>query len=45
MIMQKVVPPGARIAELKKKAKECEQNAKQAVEPEATKLKEEAQTE
>ena len=43
MVMQKIVPAGATIEELKKKAADCEPKAKQAVEPEAAKLKEEAQ--
>lgn len=40
--MQSIVPAGATIAELKKKAADCEQRAQQAAEPEAAKLKEEA---
>jgi len=42
LVMQQIVPAGATIAELKKKAVDCEHRAPQAVEPEATKLKEEA---
>jgi len=42
MVMQKIIPAGARISELKKKAAECEEKANQASEPEAAKLREEA---
>ena len=42
VVMPKIVPAGATIAELKKKAADCEQRAEQEAEPEATKLKEEA---
>ena len=42
MVMHEIVPAGATIAELKKKAADCEEKAKQAAEPEAAKLKEEA---
>ena len=43
MVMQRIIPAGATIAELKSKLADCEQKAKQAVGHEATKLKEEAQ--
>ena len=42
MAMQNMIPAGATISELKKKAAECEEKAKQASEPEAAKLREEA---
>lgn len=42
MVMKRIVPAGATISELKKKAAECEERAKQASEPEAAKLREEA---
>ncbi len=38
----KLVPAGATIAELEKKATDCEERAKKEAEPEATKLREEA---
>ena len=38
----KLIPAGATIAELEKKAADCEEKAKQEAEPEATKLREEA---
>lgn len=41
-VAMKLVPPGATIAELEKKATDCEEKAKTEAEPEATKLKEEA---
>jgi hypothetical protein len=40
MVIQRIVPAGATIAELKKKAADCEEQAKQAAEPEATMLRE-----
>jgi hypothetical protein len=42
MVIQTIVPADATIAELKKKAAGCEEQAKQAAEPEATRLREEA---
>jgi hypothetical protein len=42
VVMQRIVPAGATIAELKKKVADCERRAQQAAEPEATKLEEEA---
>ena len=42
MIIHRVVPAGATISELKRKAADCEEKAKQAAEPEAAKLREEA---
>jgi len=42
MVIQRIVPAGATIAELKKKAADREEQAKQVAEPEATRLKEEA---
>jgi hypothetical protein len=42
MVMQKIIPAGATISELKRKAAECEAKAEQASEPEAAKLREEA---
>jgi len=42
MVIQRIVPAGATIAELKKKAADCEEKAKQTAEPEATRLREEA---
>lgn len=42
MVMPNIIPAGATISELKKKAAECEAKAKQAAEPEAAKLTEEA---
>jgi hypothetical protein len=42
MVVQRIVPAGATIAELKRKAADLEEKAKQAPEPEATRLKEEA---
>jgi hypothetical protein len=42
MVMNEIVPAGATISELKRKATECEEKAKQAAEPEAAKLREEA---
>lgn len=41
-VAMKLVPPGATIEELQKKAVACEEKAKSEAEPEATKLKEEA---
>ena len=38
----KLVPPDATIAELEKKAADCEEKAKQEAEPKATELGEEA---
>ena len=38
----KIIPAGATIAELEKKATDCEEKAKRESEPEATKLREEA---
>ena len=38
----KLIPPDATIAELEKKAADCEERAKMEAEPEATKLREEA---
>ena len=38
----KLIPPDATIAELEKKATDCEEKAKKKAEPEAAKLKEEA---
>lgn len=40
--MPKIVPAGATISDLKKKAAECEEKAKYAAEPEAAKLREAA---
>ena len=42
IIMHEIVPAGATVLELKKKATECEEQAKHAAEPEAMKLREEA---
>ncbi|MGA7292738.1 MAG: hypothetical protein WBW53_13595 [Terriglobales bacterium] len=42
MVVQTIIPASATISELKKKAAECEEKAKQAPEPEAAKLREEA---
>ena len=42
MVMHEIVPAGATISALKRKAKEYEEKAKQAPEPEAAKLREEA---
>jgi hypothetical protein len=42
MVMQTIIPADATISELKKKVAECETKAKQAPEPEAAKLREEA---
>jgi len=42
MVMQKIIPAGTTIWELKQKVKECEEKAKRASEPEAAKLREEA---
>jgi hypothetical protein len=42
MVMQTIIPAGATISELKKKAAECEGKANQASEPKAAKLREEA---
>ncbi|MGA2347898.1 MAG: hypothetical protein ABSF93_17945, partial [Candidatus Sulfotelmatobacter sp.] len=42
MFMQEIIPAGATISELKKKAERCEEKAKQVSEPEAAKLREEA---
>jgi hypothetical protein len=42
MLMHKIMPSGGTISDLKKKATECEEKAKQASEPEAAKLREEA---
>jgi len=39
----RIVPMGAVLSDLRKKADECEEKAEQASEPEATKLREEAQ--
>jgi len=39
----KLIPMGAVLSDLRKKAEECEEKAEQASEPEATKLREEAQ--
>jgi len=41
-VAMKLIPAGATIAELQKKAGDCEEKAKQKAEPEATKLMEEA---
>jgi hypothetical protein len=41
-VAMRLVPAGPTIAELEKKATDCEEKAKNEVEPEATKLKEEA---
>jgi len=41
-IAMKLIPAGATIAELEKKAADCEEKAKQEAEPAATKLREEA---
>jgi serine acetyltransferase len=41
-VTMKLVPTGATIAELEKRAIDCEEKAKKAAEPEATKLREEA---
>jgi hypothetical protein len=41
-IAMKLIPAGATIAELEKKAADCEEQAKQEAEPEATKLREKA---
>jgi len=41
-VVMKLVPAGATIAELEKMATDCEEKAKKEVEPEATKLREEA---
>ena len=38
----KIIPAGATIAELEKKAADCEEKARQGAEPEAAKLREEA---
>lgn len=40
IVAPKIVPAGATISELKQKAADCEEQAKQASEPEATKLRE-----
>jgi hypothetical protein len=37
MVMQRIVPTGAMISELEKKAADCEEKAKQHAEPEAAK--------
>jgi hypothetical protein len=42
MVLQKIIPASATISELKKKAAESEEKAKQASEPEAAKLRKEA---
>ena len=42
VVAMKLIPPDATIAELEKKATDCEEKAKVEVEPEATKLREEA---
>jgi len=42
MVVPKIIPAGATISELEKKAADCEEKAKQHAEPEATKLREEA---
>jgi hypothetical protein len=41
-IAMKILPAGATIAELEKKAADCEEKAKREAEPEATKFREEA---
>jgi hypothetical protein len=41
-IAMKLIPAGATIEELEKKAADCERKAKRETEPEATKLREEA---
>ena len=41
-ITMKIIPAGATIAELEKKAADCEEKARQGAEPEAAKLREEA---
>jgi len=41
-VAMKLIPAGATIAKLEKKAADCEEKAKQEAEPEATKLREEA---
>ena len=41
-VAMRLVPAGATIAELEKKATDCEEKAKKEVEPESTKLREEA---
>jgi hypothetical protein len=41
-IAMKMIPAGATIAELEKKAADCEEKAEREAEPEATKLREEA---
>ncbi len=41
-VAMKLIPPDATIAELEKKVAECEAKAKAEVDPEATKLREEA---
>jgi hypothetical protein len=41
-VAMKLVPPDATIAELEKKAADCEEKAKQEAEPKATELGEEA---
>ena len=41
-VAMKLIPPDATIAELEKMAMDCEDKAKKEVEPEATKLREEA---
>lgn len=40
--MERIVPAGATILELEKKAADCEEQAKQHAEPEAAKLRGEA---
>lgn len=42
IVVQRIIPAGATISELEKKAADCEYNAKRHAEPEATKLREEA---
>ena len=41
-VAMKLVPAGATIAELEKKAVDCEEKAKKEPEPKATRLREEA---
>lgn len=41
-MVMRIIPADATIAELKKKAADCDRKAKQETEPEATKLREEA---
>jgi hypothetical protein len=42
MMIQRIIPSGATISELKKKAADCEEKAKQVPESEAGRLREEA---